>query len=181
MVRNGNLRRGGYLGLTQQMPLSIDEGLAALPLYCLGKFYYPYIKQVLARVFSSVLGSAVIVMFLCHILSFSIVPGQNGLYHPYYLVALLGILLVFIPVLRICKYIENWTWLANIGRRSLGIMLTHMMMCHTAAVVLKRVFAEGSTAWIIAFLISYVVICFAAYWLTVAVERYCPILLGKTK
>lgn len=170
---------GGYLGMAQQMPLCLDEGLAALPLYCLGKFSYPYIKQVFGRILLCLIGTAAIVLFLMHFLEYTIVPVANGCFSPNYIFAFVSIVLSFIPVLRICKIIDSWTWLANFGRHSLGIMLTHMMMCHTAAVVLKRVFVEGSTPWIISFLAAYVVICFTAYWLTILIERYCPILLGK--
>lgn len=61
----------------------------------------------------------------------------------------------------------------------MGIMLTHSMMCHTAAVVLKRVVAEGSAMWVVLFLLAYVMICATAYYLTVVLEHFCPILLGK--
>lgn len=172
---------GGYCGMAFQMPLCLDEGLAALPLLLAGKLLRPHLKKAAVRVVATVAGLGSLAAFLCGQLSFTIVPVSNGNFHPFYLLALVGIVLVFAPVLECSRLLERCRWLASFGRHSLGIMLCHMMMCHTAAVTLKRVFAEGSTAWIIAFLVAYALICLAAYWLTVFVERHCPMLLGKTR
>lgn len=166
----------GCLSTLQQLPLCLDKGMAALPLYYIGKISYPYIRQTVVRIVPILLGLVALSLFLFHQLTFWI-----GIYKPSYIVALTAVILVFSPVLFCCKLAERCTWLANFGRHSLGIMLTHMMMCHTAAVMLNRIFVKGSTVWIISFLVAYVVICFTAYWVTVCVERYCPILLGKSK
>lgn len=164
----------GCLSPLQQLPLCLDKGLAALPLYYIGKISYPYIRQTVVRIIPNLLGIAALALFLFHQLTFWI-----GIYKPNYIVALAAVILVFCPVLYCCKLAERCAWLANFGRRSLGIMLTHMLMCHTVAVTLNRIFEKGSLVWIVAFLIAYVAVCFAAYWLTVCVERFCPVLLGR--
>ena len=58
-------------------------------------------------------------------------------------------------------------------------MLLHSPMCHTAAVVLNRVFEPSSTAWIACFLVVYAAIVFVAYWCTAMIEKHVPVLLGK--
>lgn len=35
----------GYVGINRQMPLYLDEGFAALPLYLVGKRLYPYLNK----------------------------------------------------------------------------------------------------------------------------------------
>lgn len=172
---------GGYLGITQQMPLCLDEGLAALPLYYSGKLFYSSRRSGHTEEILSVAGMAALVLFLTHQVYFAIVPTGNAQYHPLYIPALLAIVLTFFPVLTCSRWMARWTWLTAVGRHSLGIMLTHAMMCHTAAVVLKRVTEEGSTAWIVLFLAAYVVICAASYGLTVVLENCCPMLLGKRR
>ena len=69
--------------------------------------------------------------------------------------------------------------LSELGKRSLGIMLLHSPMCHTAAVILNRIFEKGSLMWILSFLLIYFVIVALSYWLTCIIERYCPMMLGK--
>lgn len=71
-------------------------------------------------------GTVVVVLFLCHLLSFCIAPVFNGGFSPNYAVTLTGNGLTFIPALRLGKLIDNWTWWANFDHHSLGIMLTHM-------------------------------------------------------
>lgn len=128
----------------------------------------------IVRIIPNFLGVASLCLFLFNYLNYWFaIPNAN------YIITLIAVMLIFSPVLLFCNLTEKCTWLANFGRRSLGIMLTHMLMLHTVAVVLNRVFEKGSISWIITFLAAYVLVCFAAYWLTVLIERYCPILLGK--
>ena len=88
-------------------------------------------------------------------------------------------LLCFVPFLFISEKLQNQKWLVSLGQHSLGIMLLHAPMCHTAAVILNRVFEPASLYWIVSFLIAYVCIVFVSYWGTVLIERYIPIMLGK--
>ena len=169
----------GYLGINMNMPLLFDEGCAALPIYVTGKYCYPYLRKILENKWLLVAGVAALCLYLWHLVSFMIVPQSNGNFTPYYLVALGLMLLCFIPFLVISEKLQNQKWLVSLGQHSLGIMLLHAPMCHTAAVILNRVFEPASLYWIVSFLIVYVCIVFVSYWGTVLIERYIPIMLGK--
>lgn len=114
-----------------------------------------------------------------HYANFTIVPQSNGNFAPYYVVALVLMILCFVPFMFISDKLHNQKWLASLGQHSLGIMLLHSPMCHTAAVILNRVFEPGSMLWIVCFLVAYAAIVFVAYWGTVMIEKYTPVLLGK--
>ena len=169
----------GYAGLNINMPLLFDEGCAALPLYVTGKLAYPYLRKIMENKGLLVAGVIALCLYLWHLVSFTIVPQSNGNFAPYYLVALGLMLLCFVPFLFISEKLHNQKWLVSLGQHSLGIMLLHAPMCHTAAVILNRVFEPASLYWIVSFLIAYVSIVFVSYCGTVLIERYIPIMLGK--
>lgn len=169
----------GYVGMNINMPLLFDEGCAALPLYVTGKFVYPYLREIMENKGLLVAGIIALCLYLWHLVSFMIVPQSNGNFTPYYIVALGLMLLCFVPFLFISEKLQNQKWLVSLGQHSLGIMLLHAPMCHTAAVILNRVFEPASLYWIVSFLIAYVCIVFVSYWGTVLIERYIPIMLGK--
>lgn len=169
----------GYVGMNINMPLLFDEGCAALPFYVTGKLAYPYLREIMENKGLLVAGIIALCLYLWHLVSFMIVPQSNGNFTPYYLVALGLMLLCFVPFLFISEKLQNQKWLVSLGQHSLGIMLLHAPMCHTAAVILNRVFEPASLYWIVSFLIAYVCIVFVSYWGTVLIERYIPILLGK--
>lgn len=169
----------GYAGMNINMPLLFDEGCAALPLYVTGKLACPYLRKIMENKGLLVAGIIALCLYLWHLVSFMIVPQSNGNFSPYYLAALGLMLLCFIPFLFISEKLQNQKWLVSIGQHSLGIMLLHAPMCHTAAVILNRVFEPASLYWIVSFLIAYVCIVFVSYWGTVQIERYIPIMLGK--
>lgn len=169
----------GYAGMNINMPFLFDEGCAALPLYVTGKLAYPYLRKIMENKGLLVAGIIALCLYLWHLVSFMIVPQSNGNFTPYYLVALGLMLLCFVPFLFISEKLQNQKWLVSLGQHSLGIMLLHAPMCHTAAVILNRVFEPASLYWIVSFLIAYVCIVFVSYWGTVLIERYIPIMLGK--
>ena len=169
----------GYLGININMPLLFDEGCAALPLYVAGKYVYPYVRQLLTRKTLLMVGSISLLAYFCGYASFTIVPQANGQYAPFYLVALVAMMLAFSPYLYVSEKLQGQKWLDNLGQHSLGIMLLHAPMCHTAAAVLNRIFAVGSLSWTVAFLTAYVAIVTLSYGLTVLIEKFCPMLLGK--
>lgn len=169
----------GYVGMNINMPLLFDEGCAALPFYVTGKLAYPYLREIMENKGLLVAGIIALCLYLWLLVSFMIVPQSNGNFAPYYLVALGLMLLCFVPFLFISEKLQNQKWLVSLGQHSLGIMLLHAPMCHTAAVILNRVFEPASLYWIVSFLIAYVCIVFVSYWGTVLIERYIPIMLGK--
>lgn len=169
----------GYVGMNINMPLLFDEGCAALPLYVTGKFVYPYLREIIENKKMFVASIIALCLYLWHLVSFTIVPQSNGNFTPYYLVALGLMLLCFVPFLFISEKLQNQKWLVSLGQHSLGIMLLHAPMCHTAAVILNRVFEPASIYWIVSFLIAFVGIVFVSNWCTILIERYVPIMLGK--
>lgn len=169
----------GYAGMNINMPLLFDEGCAALPLYVTGKLAYPYLREIMENKGLLVAGIIALCLYLWHLVSFTIVPQSNGNFTPYYLAALGLMLLCFIPFLVISEKLQNQKWLVSLGQHSLGIMLLHAPMCHTAAVILNRVFEPASLYWIVSFLIAYVGIVWISYLSTILIERYVPLLLGK--
>lgn len=169
----------GYLGMNVNMPLYLNLGCAALPLYAAGKCGYSYMQRLLASKPLLLLGTIALLAYCSGYVSFTIIPQGTGMYAPFYLVALTAIALAFIPFLYVAAKLRGQKWLGCLGQHSLGVMLVHTPMCHTAAVVLNRSFAVGSPLWIACFLIAYVLIVLMAYGLTILLERYCPVLLGK--
>lgn len=169
----------GYIGINNNMPLLFDEGCAALPLYVTGKYCYPYLRKIIENKWLVIVGVAALCLYFWHYVSFTIVPQSNGDFAPYYVLALGVMFICFVPFMFVSEKLHNQRWLISLGQRSLGIMLLHSPMCHTAAVVLNRVFEPGSTAWIACFLVAYAAIVYVAYWATVVIEKYVPVLLGK--
>ena len=169
----------GYLGMNVELPLFLDEGLAALPLYWVGKELYPYLKVLLAKKWLVAVGVLAICAYMLNVVSFVIVPGAKGTYSPVYIASFIGVIFTCFPVLYLSMKLVRLSWLKQIGLHSLGVMLLHSPMCHTCAVILNRAFDKGSVMWICSSLIAYVLIVFVAYKLTVLIERYCPVLLGK--
>lgn len=173
----------GYGGYHCNLPFCIDEGLVALPLYVIGKCIYPYIGRIVVNRRLALSSLVFVCVYILGYVQYVIVPvGGGSGFRPFYLVALSVILLCFPSVLYISKSIENKVCARSIekfGGNSLGVMLLHAPMCHTAAVVLNRVFDVGSTIWVVMFLLAYVIIVLMSYWLTVLINHYCPILLGK--
>lgn len=165
----------GYIGATYQMPLLIDEGMAALPLYYTGKLVFPYLGDIMKKWWGNVVGIGVFIVFMTTHYYYTVGPG-NGLYHPFYLLAIMGAMSVFIPILTFSKMLGNVKPLIALGERSLEVMLIHTLICHVAAVSLNRLFVVGSGIWICAFLVGYIVIIFISYYVAVFIKKYIPIL-----
>lgn len=178
VIYGGAILGIGYIGMYVNLPLFIDEGFLALPLYAAGKNIFPSVKGLFVNKWILLAGVFAFVVYLLHWCAFVIVPGRSH-FEPDYFVSFVVILLVFFPYLWISQKLEKITMLSDLGKRSLGIMLLHSPMCHTAAVILNRMFEKGSLMWILSFLPIYFVIVALSYWLTCLIERYCPIMLGK--
>lgn len=165
----------GYIGATYEMPMLIDEGMAALPLYYAGKLVFPYLGNIMNKLWVNIIGIGIFVVFITTHYYYTVGPG-NGLYHPFYLLAIMGAMSVFIPILTFSKMLGNVKPLIALGERSLEVMLIHTLICHVAAVSLNRLFVVGSGIWICAFLVGYIVIIFISYYVAVFIKKYIPIL-----
>lgn len=165
----------GYIGATYQMPLLIDEGMAALPLYYTGKFVFPYLGDIMKKRWVNFIGICVLGVFMSTPYYYNVGP-VNGLYHPYYLLAIMGAILAFIPILKFSKMLGNVKPLIVFGERTLEVMLIHTLICHVTAVSLNRLFVVGSGIWISTFLVGYIVIIFVSYYMAVFIKKNIPIL-----
>lgn len=104
------------------------------------------------------------------------VGPENGLYYPYYLFAIMGVILAFIPILTFSKMLGNVKPLIALGERTLEVMLIHTLICHVTAVSLNRLFVVGSEIWICSFMIGYFVIVFLSYYISIFLKKYIPVL-----
>lgn len=163
----------GYIGATYQMPLLIDEGMAALPLYYIGKLVFPYLRTIMKNLWLNILGIGVFVFFVTTHYYYNVAP-VNGLYYPNYLLAIMGAILVFIPILTFSEKLGNAKPLVALGERTLEVMLVHTLICHVTAVLLNRLFVVGSGMWICTFLVGYVFIVFISYYSSVMFRKYIP-------
>ena len=165
----------GYIGATYQMPLLIDEGMAALPIYYIGKLVFPHIGILMKKWAGNIIGICVFVVFMTTHYYYNVGPGE-GLYYPYYLLAVMGAIMVFIPILTFSEILGNVKPLLALGERTLEVMLIHTLICHVIAVLLNRLFVVGSGMWISLFLVGYVVIVFLSYYISVFLKKYIPAL-----
>ena len=165
----------GYIGATYEMPMLIDEGMDALPLYYAGKLLFPHLRNIMNKLLVNIIGLGVLVVFMTTHYYYNVGPG-NGLYYPYYLLAIMGAILVFISILTLSKMLGNVKPLIALGERTLEVMLIHTLICHVTAVSLNRLFVVGSGIWICSFLIGYVFIIFVSYYVGVLLKKFIPFL-----
>lgn len=165
----------GYIGTTYQMPLLVDEGMAALPLYYTGKIVFPYLRTIMKNLWLNIIGIGVFVVFMTTHYYYNVGPG-NGLYYPNYLLAIMGAMAVSIPILTLSNMFVNIKPLIVFGERTLEVMLIHTLICHVTAVLLNRSFVVGSGIWICTSLVGYVFIVIVSYYISVLFKKYIPIL-----
>ncbi len=172
----------GAIVYRTNLPLLLDEGIAALPFYYLGKICYPYIKND-----SYYLKWLALIGILC--LGLMVMPWYPAVLVPIsswislymYPVYFFMTALSFATVIWLSKKLENQKWLSSYGTQTLGILVLHPLMLHTIAIVLNRTFDKGSMPWIIIFLVVYVIVCIISYYLSLLISKYCPILLGVSR
>lgn len=169
----------GYVGSTYQMPLLTDEGLAATPIYILGKKVYPDINKFKDNIYYNIIGIISILSVIMGYVYYTIVPLANGCYTPMYIISILVIFFTFIPILSLTKYLSYVSILSEFGKNSLGIMLLHAPMCHTAAAILNRLFEKGSTYWIICFIVAYIITVCISLFISKKIIKHCSLLYGK--
>ena len=144
---------------------------------------YANINQIIKNKFVITLGILAIFISITRLYYFTIAPTGNGFYSPNYLLSVFIMLFVFIAIIYFSS-IEHLPFkkvLSAIGRNSMGIMLIHVLLCHSVAVVLNRLFEINSWGWICLFLMSYVFIVIVSYYLSTFVYMFCPILFGRNK
>lgn len=160
------------------LPLLLDEGIAAIPFYYAGKVCYPLIKKYWKiTCWLAVIGVACIVLMSMNWFPWVLVSYAE---HPSYMYPVFFLMTIcsFATFLWISKKLKNQRWLANFGKQTLGILVLHPLMLHTCVITLNRVMEKGSTPWIISFLGCYVIVCFVCYFCSLWISRHFPLLLG---
>ena len=171
----------GWLGSIQELPLLFDEGLSALPLYYAGKRLYPSVRTLVCNRYLVVSG---IVAFACVSLKaypYVLVPMRSQEARLLYPLLIAVAILSFIFFLHVAYKLRHVRWLSSYGHHTFGILLTHSIFLHTFAVVINRVSAKGSPAWIAAFSLAFLFTCWASYIVSKLCEAYAPFLIGKSK
>ena len=74
----------GYLGMNVNMPLFLNLGCAALPLYLAGKYGYPYMRRLFTSKKLLLFGAIALLAYCYGYVSFTIVPQRTGMYAPFY-------------------------------------------------------------------------------------------------
>lgn len=162
------------------LPCLLDEGMAALPFYFAGKIFYPHIKDIIRNKSLIIIGLFILCLMPCRWFPYVLIVMGNHpffLYIPFYI----AILLSFVPVLSLCTFLGRHTWLAKVGRESLGIMVIHPILLHSSAVVLNRLLDKGSTLWCACFSVAFIFVCILSYLLSKYIRKHYPILLGTRK
>lgn len=162
------------------MPLLLDEGLAALPFYFLGKIIYPSIKKLCAcnlMVIICFIVSFVMLWssFPSAVISFSAVY-YNKLFYPLFCFI---IIVSFLPFLKLSLILKDSHLLSEYGQHTLGVLVLHPLFLHFFAVIFKRIFEHGSFEWYFAFCIAFVVTIFICFRLSKYLSEKYPLLLGK--
>lgn len=160
------------------LPLLLDEGIAAIPFYYAGKVAYPYFKSNWDIIkWMAIIGLFCLILMPMYWFPWVLVPyvKESPLLYPVFFTMSI---FTFTTFLWISKKLESQRWLANFGKQTLGILVLHPLMLHTCAITLNRVMEKGSTPWIISFLGCYVIVCFLCYYCSLWISKHFPILLG---
>lgn len=171
----------GMLGCWHEMPMLLDEGLSALPLYYIGKVLYPSIKERINNKLLIVIGAIAFASILSPLYPYVLVPMRTeGMLLWYPLMFAIAVMSFFFflftsNLLKTCK------WLSLYGQHTFGILLTHCIFLHTFAVIFNRTLGNGTPIWILAFALAYIFTCWASFKISRLCEKYIPLLIGKKK
>ena len=171
----------GWLGCMHEMPLLLDEGLSALPLYYIGKILYPLIPKLIGNRFFLILGAVAFASVTLREYPYVLVPMRDADKIMLYPIIIVIAILSFVFFLQIAYKLRNIKWLSLYGQHTFGILLTHCMFLHTFAVVINRVFPRDSALWIIAFSLAFLFTCWASFVISKLCEVYVPLLIGKKR
>lgn len=171
----------GVVGCWQEMPMLLDEGMSALPLYYLGKKLYPSIKDVINNKLLVLLGAIAFASVLSPLYPYVLVPMRAEGMLLWYPLMLVIATMSFFFFLFISNLLRSSKWLSLYGQHTFGILLTHCMFLHTFAVIFNRTLGKGSPIWIFAFTLAYIFTCWASFKISLLCEKFIPFLIGKKK
>lgn len=169
---------GGWLSQIN-LPLLLDEGIAAIPFYYAGKIIYPYLNSnwnVLKWV--GIVGMGFIMLMPMKWFPWVFVPytGDLPLLYP---VFCLMTICSFVTFLWIGKKLENQKWLVRYGTQTLGILVIHPLLLHTCAVIYNRTLLKGAPLWCFISIFTYVIVGIACYYISQWIRTNWPVLFGE--
>lgn len=168
----------GYLGVKYEMPCFFNDGLAAIPFLVFGEMSYKHLNFLRDNIYLLLLGVLAFVLFCSNILEYDIIPISVNHYKPSYLVCIGAVMLSFLPFLKIVHFLKR-DRLAQMGLHTMGMLCIHVQICHSFAVVCRKIMEYGSEGWICLSLVSFVVVVFLSYYITIFLEKKCPFVFGK--
>lgn len=168
----------GYLGVNYEMPCFLNEGFAAVPFLIAGKLCYRHLNYLRDNIYLVLLGVLSYILFVSKTLEFDIIPISVNQYKPYYVVCVLGVMLSFLPFLKMTHYLKSGL-LSQIGLHTMGILCIHVQICHSFAVVVRKLMLFGSDGWICLSLVAFVLVVIISYYITIFLEKEIPFVFGK--
>lgn len=169
----------GYIGVNYEMPCNFNDGLMAVPFFVVGNIYYKYLNYIRDNIYLLLLGIISYILLISKKIAFEISPIEVFHYSSgYYIVCIFAILLSFLPFLKMVHYMQGGLF-AKIGLHTMGILCIHLQICHSFAVVIRKIVPYGSDGWIILSLVSFVLIILLSYYITIFFEKKTPFVFGK--
>ena len=168
----------GYIGVNHEMPCYLNEGFAAVPFLIVGKLCYKHLDCLRNNIFFGAFGVVSYILLISKTLEFDIIPISVNHYKPYYIVCFFAVVSSFLPFLKVVHYLKD-SVLPQIGLHTMGILCIHVQICHSFAVVVRKIMSFGSDGWIWLSLVSFVFVVIISYYLTVFLEKKIPFVFGK--
>ena len=169
----------GYIGVNYEMPCNFNDGMMAVPFLVVGNIYYKYLNYIRDNKYMLLLGIISYILLISKKIAFEISPIEVFHYSlGYYIVCVFAVLLSFLPFLKMVHYLKGGLF-AKIGLHTMGILCIHLQICHSFAVVIRKIVPYGSDEWIALSLVSLVLIILLSYNITIFFEKKTPFVFGK--
>ena len=169
----------GYIGVNYEMPCYFNDGMMAVPFFVIGNICYKHLNYIRDNVYLLLLGIISYILLIIKIISFEISPINVFHYSSgYYIVCVFAVLLSFIPFLKMVHYLKGGLF-AKIGLHTMGILCIHLQICHSFAVVIRKIVPYGSDGWIALSLVSFVLVLLLSYYIAIFLEKKTPFVFGK--
>ena len=169
----------GYIGVNFEMPCYFNDGLMAVPFFVVGNIYYKKSNNIINNIYLLLLGMISYILLISKRIAFEISPIEVFHYSSgYYIVCVIAVLLSFLPFLKMVHYLKGGLF-AKIGLHTMGILCIHLQICHSFAVIVRKIVPYGSYGWIVLSLLLFVLVVLLSYNITIFLEKKIPFVFGK--
>lgn len=153
------------------MPCYFNDGLMAVPFFVVGNIYYKYSNNIRNNEYLFLLGMIYYILLISKNIAFEISPIEVFHYSfGYYIVCVIAVLLSFLPFLKMVYYLKSGLF-AKIGIYTMGILCIHLQICHSFAVIARKIVPYGSDGWIALSLVAFVLFLLLSYYITTFFEK----------